>query len=139
MSSGYGRPAVEPHYDLAVDPRNLADPGDAGHIGALTGSYVLLATSQAGPGETRTLGDPLYEGQELDLFFETDGGDCVITVDSAVNQAGNNTLTFAEAGDHIRLVAIGGETGMQGFIGYAPSDVPAWRVVGNSGVALSTV
>ena len=131
--SGYGRPAVQPHYDRAVEPRQLADPGEAGHIAAVTESYVLLVTSLAGPGETRTLGDPLYEGQVLDLFFETDGGDCVITADSPVNQAGNNTLTFADAGDHLRLVG-----------GRAGGGEREWRVradgtPGNDGVALSTV
>ncbi len=129
--SGYGRPAVQPHYDRAVEPRQIADPGAAGHIGAVTDSYVLLVSSQSSA--TRTLGDPLYEGQELDLFFETDGGDLVITADSAVNQAGNNTLTFADAGDHLRLVG-----------GRAGGGEREWRVradgtPGNDGVALSTV
>lgn len=132
MSSGYGRPAVQPHYDRAVDPRQLDDPGNAGHIGAVTGSYVLLRSGNSG-GETRTLGDPLYEGQELDLFFETDLGDVVITADSPVNQTGNNTLTFAAAGDHLRLVGARAGGGAR-----------EWRVradgtPGNDGVALSTV
>ena len=131
MSQGYGRPAVEPHYDLAVDPRHLADPGAGGAIQPVTDSFVLLVTSQSST--TRTLADPLYDGQELDLFFETDGATCVITADSAVNQAGNNTLTLADAGDHIRLVG-----------GRAGGGAREWRVradgtPGNDGVALSTV
>ena len=127
---GYGQPAVKPHYDVAVEPVQLADPGDGGRIGAAGDAYVLLVTAHAGPGETRTLTDPLYEGQTLDLFFETDSGDCVITADSAINQTGNTTMTFADAGDHARLRGARAGGGAR-----------EWRLVadgtpGNDGVAL---
>ena len=136
--SGWGTPAVRPIYVLGVEPRVLPDPGDGETI---PGSQVaMFALTSGGGGETRVLAAPTRVGMEIDVFMKVDGGgDIVVTAAPAVNQAGNNTLTFAEAGDHIRLVAIGGEVGMRGFIGYAPSDVPAWRVVANNGVVLSTV
>lgn len=123
--SGAGRPALTPRHAIGIEPRNLGDPGDAGNILTHQSGYVLLVTGGA---ETRTLDDPQWEGQILDLFFETDGGDAVVTADSAVNQTGNNTLTFADAGDHLRLV--GARDGAGGY---------EWRVVANDGVGLTTV
>ena len=125
-----GRPTRRPVYVRGVEPREINDPGNAGRITAVGEGFVLLKTIQA---ETRTLTDPIYAGQVLDLIFETDIGDCVITADSAVNQTGNNTLTFADGGDHCRLY--GGRDGAGDL---------EWRVVadgteGNDGVALSTV
>tara|TARA_R110000824_G_scaffold106600_2_gene251907 strand:+ start:430 stop:813 length:384 start_codon:yes stop_codon:yes gene_type:complete len=121
--TGYGRPSRQRHYDLAVEPVKLGDPGNGGRIGPAGESYVYLVTGGA---ETRKLTDPIYAGQILDLFFETDGGNCVITADSAINQAGNTIMTLADAGDHIRL--IGGRDG---------AGDKEWRVVANDGVALS--
>lgn len=103
----------------------ITDPGDAGAIPVTVSGYCLLVTGGA---ETRTLAAPGAYGQVIDLFFKTDGGDCVVTVASPVNQTGNNTLTFADGGDHIRLVA--GDDG---------AGTKEWRVVCNDGVALSTV
>ena len=77
--------------------------------------------------ETNTLPDPEFMGQELTLCFKTDGGDRVVTAATGVNQTGNNTLTFADAGDMIALRAI-----------QSGSNV-VWRVMANDGVALSTV
>lgn len=103
----------------------IADSGNAGAIGVTKSGYCLLVTIGA---ETRTLAIPTAYGQEIDLFFKTDGGDCVVTVATPVNQAGNNTLTLADGGDHIRLAA--GDDG---------AGAKEWRVVCNDGVALSTV
>lgn len=123
-----GRPARRPVYVLGVEPRQLADPGDGGRIAPITSAFVRLVSQHAGPGETRLLSDPLFIGQKLDLFFETDGGAVTITADSAINQTGNNTLLFEDGGDHLRLVgARDGSGGME------------WRVVVNDGVSLSTV
>lgn len=113
-----GRPARRPVYVLGVEPARLEDPGDGGAIAAVTASYVRLVSSHAGPGETRTLADPVFVGQELDLIFETDVGDIVITPASPVNQAGNTTITFQDGGDHLRLV--GGRDGAGGM---------EWRVL----------
>lgn len=121
-----GRPAVKEHAALAVEPPNLGDPGSSGNILSNRAGVIRLVTTAGA--ETRTLDDPVYDAQELHLFFETDAGDCVVTADSAVNQTGNNTLTFADAGDHLFLV--GGRDGAGGY---------EWRVLANDGVALSTV
>jgi hypothetical protein len=51
----------------------------------------------------------------------------VITVASAINQTGNNTITMADVRDYIRLQAI--ESGSS----------KVWAVVANDGAALSTV
>jgi hypothetical protein len=86
--------------------------------------HVAITTSGA---ETRTLADPTNPGQVLSIFMWEDGGDCVMTAASAVNQAGNNTLTFDNAGEVIVLHAIdvGGDL--------------HWRVLANDGVGLTTV
>ena len=102
----------------------FADPGDAGDIDITGSAVVNIVTAGA---ETRTIGDPVAGGQKLVIGFKTDGGNCVITADTAVNQTGNNTLTGADAGDIIVLESI--ELGA-GFV---------WRIVANDGWGLSTV
>ncbi len=108
----------------AIDPIKIPDPGNAGAIEVKNSGFVNLVSAGA---ETRTLAAPSFQGQELQLDFKTDGGDCVLTVATTVNQTGNNTLTFADAGDQIILRA--GRSGAN----------LRWRVVCNDGVALSTV
>ena len=111
---------------LGVEPRELADQGNGGKLAAGSqAGYVELVTAGA---ETRTLPDPTFPGQQIDLVFISDGGDCVVTSDSPINQAGNNTMTFADIGDHVRLV---------GF--WNATDGWEWRQVANDGVALTTV
>lgn len=102
----------------------ITDPGDAGAIPVDRSGHVNLVTAGA---ETRTLAAPSYMGQQLLLGFKTDGGDCVITCATTVNQTGNNTLTAADAGDAIELVAV-----------YSGANL-RWRVRSNDGVALTTV
>jgi len=102
----------------------ITDPGDAGAIPVTASGSVSLVTADA---ETRTLADPTFVGQQLALALKTDGGDCVVTAASPVNQTGNNTLTFGDAGDALTLVAV--EVGAE----------LNWRVVANDGVGLSTV
>jgi len=65
--------------------------------------YVPIVTVGV---ETRTLADAAAPGLTLDLYFKTDGGNCVITSASPVNQAGNNTITFTDIGEHVRLVSV---------------------------------
>ena len=112
------------HRGGSKAPHLVADPGDGNAISSSSSGYVPLVSAGA---ETRTLADAGRAGLTLDLYFKTDGGDCVVTIASPVNQTGNNTLTFADVGDHIRLASI--EDG---------SDFE-WRVITNDGVALSTV
>ena len=71
------------------------------------------------------MADATHAGQTMDLYFKTDGGDCVVTAASPVNQTGNTIMTFADVGDHLRLASI--EDG---------SDFE-WRIVANDGIALS--
>lgn len=102
----------------------ITDPGDAGAIPVTKSGVVAIVT---GGGETRTLAIPTFLGQRITLCLDTDGGDAVVTVASAVNQTGNNTLTFSDAGEEISLhaISVGGTL--------------AWRVSSNDGVVLSTV
>lgn len=75
--------------------------------------------------ETRTLAIPSYVGQMLSLFFQTDGGDCVVTAATAINAAGNTIITLNDANDSITLRAV--HTGA----------ALAWRVISNDGATLS--
>lgn len=105
-------------------PVQITDPGSSGAIPVAQSGCVPIVTAGA---ETRTLAIPAVVGQELTLYMKTDGGDCVVTVASAINQTGNNTITMDDAGDCIQLRAIYTGTAL------------AWRVVVNDGAALSTV
>lgn len=103
----------------------IADPGDAGAIPVLRSGNCAITTG-ADP-ETRTLAAPSTPGLTLVLTHDVDGGgDAVITVVSAINQTGNNTITLADAGD--TLVLMSAEV----------ASTPVWRVVTNDGAALST-
>jgi len=101
----------------------IADPGDAGAIPIDHSGFVALVTGGA---ETRTLADANKPGVVLDLYLKTDGGDCVVTGASDVTQTGGeNVMTFADVGDHIRLVSIEDGADFE------------WRVVANDGIALT--
>ena len=75
--------------------------------------------------ETRKLDSPLAVGSRLTITLSDDGGDCVITADDPINQAGNTVITLADVGDTVDLVStnVGGS--------------PVWRVVANDGASLS--
>lgn len=102
----------------------LADPGDGQAIPVTASVAVGLVTTGA---ETRTIAAPTFVGQEIALYFQVDGGDCVVTVAQPINVAGNNTITFADANDSVLLKAF--------YTGF----VPRWRIVHNDGAALTTV
>lgn len=135
--AGGTRPAIGPCVAAAADgdavvrakliqrapvpPAVIADPGDAGALPVAGSGVVGLVSADA---ETRTLADPSFAGQELTLAFKTDGGDVVVTAATAVNQTGNNTVTFADAGDAVVLQAVPLGDGL------------VWRVVVNDGAAL---
>jgi len=99
----------------------IADPGNAGAIPVTDSGTCPLVTTGA---QTRTLAAPTYAGQLLALAFKTDGGDCVVTCATGVNQAGNTTITLNDAGDTIVLVGV--EVGSN----------KRWRVVVNDGCTL---
>jgi len=102
-----------------------ADPGASGAIQVPRAHFqVALVTAT---GETRTMGAPAFLGQRCLLAFKTDGGNATITIATTVNQTGNNTLLFEDAGDMIDLI------GCQSGANYR------WRISSNDGVALSTV
>lgn len=102
----------------------IADPGNAGAVPVTASGVVEIVTAGA---ETRTIAAPTFLGQELVLCMKTDGGDAVITVATAFNQTGNNTITMNDAGDSIRLHAIRSGSNLR------------WRVVCNDGCTLATV
>ncbi len=104
--------------------RSIADPGNAAAIPVTESGSVQIVTTGA---QTRTIAAPTFVGQELLVCMKTDGGDCVITVATGVNQTGNNTITLNDAGDSIRLNAIQNGSNIR------------WRVVYNDGCTLSTV
>jgi predicted RecA/RadA family phage recombinase len=109
------------HNALTAD---LADPGNAGAIPVTDSGHCDLVTTGA---QTRTLAAPTYLGQLLLVSLKTDGGNCVITCATTVNQTGNNTITLDDAGDAILLVA------------KANGANKRWSVVSNDGCTLSTV
>lgn len=120
-----GRPQLEDIYALGVEPQTIPDPGNAGTFDVSRSGYCELTSAAA---ETRTLPDPTFRGQILDLVFITDGGDCVVTASSPVNQTGNNTITFTDVGEHTRLVGAWNAT-----------DGWEWKTIVNDGAALTTV
>ena len=120
-----GNPQVEEINARGVEPVSIPDPGASGAIDVSHSGYVELVSGGA---ETRTMADPVFKGQVIDLTFITDGGDCVVTTASPVNQTGNNTVTFADIGDHQRLV---------GF--WNSNDGWEWREIANDGAGLTTV
>jgi hypothetical protein len=105
-------------------PVAITDPGASGAIPVTKSGTVAITTEAA---ETRTLAIPGLAGIEIAISLDVDGGDCVITAASAINQAGNNTITLGDAGDTIVLKAI------------QKAGALVWRVVVNDGCSLSTV
>jgi len=110
---------------LQLVPVAIADPGDAGAIPVTRSGTVAITTT--GVVDTRTIANPTFAGQRIALSLDVDAGDAVITVASAANQAGNNTLTMADAGDIIELIAV------------QVAGALVWRIGANDGVALTTV
>ncbi len=120
-----GKPQTEEILCRGIEPVKIPDPGDAGTIEISHPGFCELTTAGA---ETRTLPDPVFKGQIIDFtFIVDDTGDCVVTADSPINQTANTIMTFADIGDHLRLI---------GF--YNATDGWEWRAVANDGVALSS-
>lgn len=118
-----GKPQVEDILSRGIEPYKIPDPGDAGAIQVNQPGFCELTTGGA---ETRTLADPSYRGQIIDLYCFYDGGDCVITAASPINQTGNTQMTFTDVGEHIRLIGY-----------YNATDGWEWRAICNDGVALA--
>lgn len=92
--------------DLFLDgtPYVIPDPGDTAEINP-DRQFGVVELVSAGA-ETRTLADPKFAGQFLLLQFKTDNGDVTITADSAVDQDGNTSIVFDDAGDMVLLVGV---------------------------------
>lgn len=101
----------------------IEDPGDTEAIPVTDSGVVVLETAGA---ESRTLAAPNHVGQMLLLVLSVDGGDCTVTCATGLDQTGNNTAVFGDAGDTLLLVGV--DVGGQN----------RWRVVANDGVTLST-
>lgn len=101
MVAPAGRLQVEEIGAREVRPTIIPDPGNAGTIDVSRGGMCEISTTGA---ETRTLPDPTFRGQQLDIVMVLDGGDCVITASSPVNQTGHTTITLSAIGGFIRLV-----------------------------------
>jgi hypothetical protein len=101
---------------------SITDPGNAGAI-AVTADGVCNLTSAGA--ETRTLAIPTFVGQRILLCLDTDGGDCVVTVASSFNQAGNTIITLNDAGDSVELV------------GRTVGGTRKWQLAFNDGATLS--
>ena len=98
-----------PHF-VTQAPWEIPDPGDGGTIDIRESGVVNIVTLDA---ETRKLPEPLHVGQFILLNMKTDGGDGVVSVyesdlstASAINPTGNNTITFANAGEAILLIGV---------------------------------
>ncbi|MBN2445644.1 MAG: DUF2190 family protein [Phycisphaerae bacterium] len=101
----------------------IADPGDGEAIPVTRSGHVAIVTEGA---ETRTLAAPSFAGQQLLLYMKTDGGNCVITAATTLNETGNNTITFANTGEAVLLHGV--EEGA----------TFRWRVTTADGASLST-
>jgi len=99
----------------------ITDPGNGGAIPITNSGTCSLVTTGA---QTRTLAAPTFVGQMISLAMKTDGGDCVVTCATGINQTGNTTITLNDAGDVVVLAAI--EVGAN----------KRWRVVVNDGCTL---
>ena len=96
-----GNPQVEEINARGVEPVVIADPGNGGTFDVSSTGIIEVTTAAA---ETRTLPDPVFRGQQIDIVMVVDGGDCVITASSPVNQTGHTTITLSAVGGFIRLV-----------------------------------
>jgi len=99
----------------------IADPGDGGTLSPLVSSYCEIETTAAD--DVMDLDLPVFEGQTLVLMMvDDDGGDgvCTITVASALDGAGNDTITLTNVGESVTLR------------GLNTSGVLSWVVTGGS-------
>lgn len=96
-----GNPQVEEINARGVEPVIIADPGNAGTFDVSRPGIIQLTSVGV---ETRTLPDPVFRGQQIDLVMVVDGGDITITASSPVNQTGHTSIVASAVGGFIRLV-----------------------------------
>ena len=113
------------NVNLSGIVQDVADPGTGVAIPVTTSAHIAITTAAT---ETNTLAIPTFIGQKMILVCDVyAGGDRVVTSAGAVNQTGNNTLTFGAAADFIVLEAA------------QVAGALLWRVTHNDGVGLTTV
>jgi len=83
--------------------RVLADVASGAALSVAGNGQTPIVTVGA---ETRTMADASYAGQLRLLYFKTDGGDCVITFASPIDQLGTLTYTFDDVGEYLLLVGV---------------------------------
>jgi hypothetical protein len=81
---------------------NVTSSVNASALPSTESKIINIITAGA---ETRTLAAPVAAGIVLGLNFLTDGGDCVITVATAFDDAGSTTITLSSAGQYVELVS----------------------------------
>lgn len=111
-------------WDEAWGRHLVTDPGDAGTIATTKSGRCEIVTTTA---ETRTIGDPEYAGQVLQLNMKTDAGDCTITVTNGFHSTGATSLVFNDAGDMVMLVG-----------SRISATAIRWRLVAADGVEVPT-
>lgn len=117
-----GKQQIEEILARGIEPPIIRDPGNGGAIDVSRPGLCEITTTGA---ETRTIADPTFRGQQIDLNMVVDGGDCVITSASPINQTGNTTITLNDVGDFVRLVGK-----------YNATDGWEWEVIVNDGASL---
>jgi hypothetical protein len=113
--------------NASANCKAIADPGTGQAIPVTGSGYVEIAVGDTA--ETNSLAVPTFVGQELTIYAvsRAGSGTRTITVASAFNTAGNNTILLDAAGETIVLRAIKIGTAL------------AWRVIVADGATLSTV
>lgn len=110
--------------DLFLAPWELPDPGTGKALPLLKNGTFAIVTGASG--ETNTLAAPDRAGQIIGIACKTHGGgDRVITVASAINQAANTVITLNDVGDYVLLQSKPYSTGYR------------WQVIVNDGATLS--
>ncbi len=85
--------------DLFVAPFRMTDPASGGTIRVDRDQAVIPVVTGSGA-KSLTLAVPVKVGLHARVELDTDGGgDLTLTVTSGYNQAGDTTITFADAGD----------------------------------------
>lgn len=105
-------------------PIQIADPGTGVAIPVTASGNCSVTIGSAGA-ETNTLAIPTFVGQRISFSVTAVGtGTRKVTAASAINKAGNVSITIAAAGDSIELVGMKVDAAL------------AWRVVVNDGCTL---
>jgi hypothetical protein len=87
-----------------IGPALLDDPGASGTITFdMWGQQCLVVTATA---EARTLARPTRAGILASVVLDTDAGDLTLTVTGGYNEAGDTSITFADAGDMVAFLSV---------------------------------